>query len=487
MNPGRRPRMGALEMSTTDGSFDLFSARADRKVEAVLIVTPYVKREFFDELLRRLRPRSLHVVLDDGCRAEDVDMVRETAADAPRQTRLSCVLGSAPGLVHMKLFYIVWRTGGGRTGRTLVFGSANATRQGFSGALNAELIASCRLTRSGHSAAIAWCEAMIAASLAREPVVVDSARDLPLHGIKLRLPRVHVGRARKTISSFDLWVQRGSLLATYRPEPGFLRVAISLKASLGESDLSRTAMSTGFEVPQVKRLTYALVGGPGSSSEGDHDDEAVGDWRSRYFTWTQLGYWCSEQCHAEFHAQFRRRGHEEREQQLRRLSELRTPAARERARGAFLGSVERLWHALGDRAAEFLDGGDAVAMDRYAEIFEKRVKRDLELIEDDEFRERYVTGFEIVQVPRFRTDLRGWREFLDSMARQLSLENARQKPRSRLLRAIRRSLEEGGGDPGALEEPGELLDALRGMWGDAPTSARRLPKRLRLIAHYHRD
>lgn len=477
-------------MSRAESSFDLFSARAGRKVESVLVVTPYVEREFFDELMRRLRPRKLHVVVDDGCRVEDVDMIAAAAADAPRKVRLSCVLGSAPGLVHIKLFYIVWRTEGARTERTLVFGSANATRQGFGGALNAELIASCRLTRSAHSAAIDWCEAMIAATLRGEPVVVDAARDLPLHGISLRLPRVQVGRARKSLSSFDLWVQRGSLLAAYRPEPGFLRVGVPLKASLGESELSRTALSTGFEIPQVRRLTQAYVGGEGWLDDAEHLEEvdgAFGDWRSRYFTWTQLGYWCSEQCLAELHNWFRRRGHADREEQLRRLDRLHGSAALAIARSDFLELLGRLWSALGERAPEFLEGKGAIDSERYAALFDKRVRRDLELAADDEFRERYVTGFEIVQVPRFRTDLRGWREFVDSLSRQLCLENARPKPRSKLLRAVRKALDEAGRDPDALNDPAKLLDALRAIWGEGPATTRKVPKPVRLVSGYHRD
>lgn len=477
-------------MSKADSSFDLFSARAGRKVESVLVVTPYVEREFFTELLRGLRPKALHVVVDDGCRTEDVEIIAAAAAAAPRKVRLSCALGSAPGLVHIKLFYIVWKTDGGRTERTLVFGSANATRQGFGGTLNAELIASCRLTRSAHSAAIDWCEAMVAATCGGGPAVVDAVRDLPLHGINLRLPKVEVGRARRSLSSFDLWVQRGNLLAIYRPEPGFLRVGVPLKASLGESELSRTALSTGFEIPQVRRLTHAYVGGETWLDEVEHFEDAdasFGDWRSKYFTWTQLGYWCSEQCLADLHTQFQRRGYAEREQQLRRLEHLRDAAALATARSAFLAMLSRLWEALGERAPEFLDGTGAIDRSRYSQLFDKRVRRDLELIEDEEFQSRYVTGFEIIQVPRFRTDLRGWREFLDSMARQLSLDNAKPRPRSKLLQAVRKAFVQAGCDPDALNEPVELLDELRRTWGDAPTGTGKVPKPVKLISTYHRE
>jgi hypothetical protein len=53
-------------------------------------------------------------------------MIRDCVAASKRKVALNCVPGSAPGLLHLKLFYIVWRTEAKRTARTLIFGSANA-------------------------------------------------------------------------------------------------------------------------------------------------------------------------------------------------------------------------------------------------------------------------------------------------------------------------------------------------------------------------
>jgi hypothetical protein len=330
-------------MDHQQGSFDLFSAKIGRKAETVLVVTPYVEREFFDQLLAGLRPKRLHVVIDDGCRSDDAQMVSAAAAGAPRKTKLACVLGSAPGLVHLKLFYIVWRTDGGRTERTLIFGSANATRQGFAGSINAELVASCRLTKAKNSSAIDWCERVVAATSAGAPTLVEAARDLLVGDVSVRLPRILIGRSRSSLSNFDLWVQRGYLLAGYRPEPGFLKVPVHLKRSLGETEQSRIVASTGFEVPPARRLTHPYVGRDGLLEEDEEfaDDGREGgvNWRSRFFTWTQLGYWCSEQCHAEHRELFRRRGHEEREQQLERLSHLKEPAVAGKSRQVFVATL----------------------------------------------------------------------------------------------------------------------------------------------------
>lgn len=477
-------------MNHQQGSFDLFSAKIGRKAETVLVITPYVEREFFDQLLAGLRPKWLHVVIDDGCRSDDAQMVSEATAEAPCKTKLACVLGSAPGLVHLKLFFIVWRTDGGRAERTLIFGSANATRQGFAGSINAELIATCRLTKAKNSSAIDWCERVVAATSARAPVVVEAARDLLVGDVSVRLPRILIGKSRATISNFDLWVQRGYLLAGYRPEPGFLKVPVHLKRSLGETEQSRIVASTGFEVPPARRLTHSYVGRDGLLEEDEEfaDDgrEGVINWRSRFFTWTQLGYWCSEQCHAEHRELFRRRGCEEREQQLQKLSHLQQPAAAEESRRAFVDTLVRVWKGLGTEASSFLEGSHSLDEDHYENVFDRRLRRDLELAEDCEFRDRYITGFEIAQVPRFRTDLRGWREFLSSIARQICLDHARPRPQSLLLHSVREAIEKAEEPSSALDSSGKLLTFLSQVWVGVANSPRNMSAPASVIEAYHR-
>ncbi|MCT8004049.1 hypothetical protein NZL82_19505 [Sphingomonas sanguinis] len=475
-------------MGKADGSFDLFSARKGRKVEAVLVVTPYVEREFFDRLLSQLRPKRLNVVIDDGCRFEDETMIAESAAAAPRRLKLSCAFGSAPGLVHLKLFYVVWRTEGGRTERSLVFGSANATRQGFSGLLNAELIANCRLTKTNHSGVIAWCERVMAATTAGERTPVEAQHDLTLDGVSLRLPAMVVGPRKGASSSFDLWVQRGYLLATYRAEPGFLKVSIPLKRELEQTEQAKFVAAVGFEKPPSKRLTYAYVGRDGFLPEEEEfadDGRQCGNWRGRYFVWTQFGFWCSEECHLKHLALFRRRGHDARERQLEALGRLATPSVLEEGRQGFVAMLERLWTGFGDEASKFLEGSGSLNAAHYRRIYDKRVARDLELVTGREFKERYLTGFEIAQVPRFRTDLRGWREFLESIARQICLDDVKARPQSLLLHAVREAISKVDPRSSALEGAGELIKFLQGIWDVRSSRPGKLGKAARIIANYH--
>ncbi len=472
-------------------NYDLFARRAGRKAERVLVVTPYVEREFFERLIGDLRPRQLYVVIDDGCRRDDIQMIRDCVAASKRKVALTCVLGSAPGLVHLKLFYIVWTTEAKRTARTLVFGSANATRQGFGGNVNAELIASCRLTKTRHSHIISWCEGVVAATFSGEERFIGPARDLDLGtGLQLRLPGMRVGRERSSLSNFDLWIQRGYLLSDYRPEPSFLKVTVRLKQSLAQSEESQMVTQSGFDVPVNKTLTYHYVGNAGAHDDGqgpaEEPDGETGNWRRRLFVWTHLGDWCSEACYRANGIKFKRRGYEGRVAQIRALEGLDDAAALGNARQAFLDAVSGLWDRLGSAAGSFLEGGASLDRTHYARVFDERVARDLELIEDLEFKRRYLTGYELAQVPRFRTDISGWNEFLESMTRQLCLDDARGgRSQSLFLKAVRESVQAIGADSSVLEESGSLLAFLRSTWRDSKKRPGNLSKPALILEAYH--
>lgn len=474
----------------SDHSYDLFSRPANRKAETVLVVTPYVERDFFDQLISKLRPKRLHVIIDDGCRREDVQMIKDAVAASKRTVALTCTFGSAPGLVHLKLFYIVWRTEAKRIARTLIFGSANATRQGFSGALNAELIASCRLTRSRHSHIVDWCDEVVTATLAGEPRRIEPARDLDLGvGLQLRLPGITVGRERPSLSNFDLWIQRGYLLSDFRPEQSFLKLPVRLKQALGQTEQSRMVSLSGFEVPATKNLTYHYAGEAGADDM--HNDAAsaadgdAGNWRRRLFVSTHLGDWCSEACYKANSGTFRKRGYEDRLALVKTLEGLNDPAALGRARCAFIDAIAGLWDRLQADAGSFLVGSHVLDRDHYTQAFEDRVARDLELIGDPEFRLRYLTGYELAQVPRFRSDVRGWDEFLGSITRGICLDHARGRSQSWFLQSLEEALEADDQPSAVLADSSVLLKSLRAVWRDSRKRPGNLAKPAQMLADYH--
>ncbi len=481
-------------MKASEHSFDLFERRPGWKADQVLVLTPYVEETFFVRLVESLRPKRLSVVIDDGCRPDDVATVTDAVARAGvrKPPDLACVLGSARGLMHLKVFYIVWRTPGGRTARTLVFGSANATRQGFEGTVNAELIARCRLTAAVHFEVIAWCDQVFKATRGKVETRISGARDLKLgQGFHLRLPSIRVGRRRPELGSFDLWVQRGCLLSQYRPEPNFLRVPIHLSKGLSQTEQSQVAASSGFFVPTTRRLNYPFAMPPGLAPADDDDDDdgeaEGGNWRRRLFTWTRLGDWCSEACLVAERRNFRRKGHEARERRLECLETLRSGTVLRVERARFLTALGRLWTDFGSDAPALLRGDSGVDEAFYADLFDKRVERDLSLVSDREFRDRYLIGYELSAVPRFRPDVHGWAEFLESLARQVCLDATRSRSQSRLLAAIRAAIDAAGASADVLDDHDSLLTFLQKVFEDGERGDRSAKAAARIVAGYHGD
>ena len=439
--------------------YDLL-ARPDWKARSVLIVTPYVEVQFFKRLVGDLRPDVLTVVVDDGCRPEDISMVKASASE---RTAVQVALGGAPGLVHAKVFYIEWETPGGQRAHSLIYGSGNATRQAFHGGINAELMCKARITASNHKPVLDWVRGVRDAvgRAAYGDVAVEAARDVWLaDGVLVRLPAIKVKDATGKASNFDLWLQRGLLAAAFRPDASFLRVHINLLAELPPGTLEQTIQQVGFETPRTRRLSIPYLEGVEDVEDGS---DGGAKWRSRYFALTQLGDWCSRECRAKRGHLFRKAGHEDRIRILARLEGMADGGARELTRERYLSRIERLWAALGEDAHLYLcSSGTRVDISLYANLFEQRVDYDLELAEDEEFRQRYVDGVEIIDVPRFRVDAAAWNSFVESFARQLHLENLKKKSVSLIYQRIDSAFD--GLVDYPFEDPRKLVKTIRRHW-----------------------
>ncbi len=400
------------------------------------------------------------VVVDDGCRSDDIHMIRNLAQNG---IDVTVVLGSAPGLVHAKIFHIKWATPGGNRAHTLVYGSGNATNQAFAGNFNEELMCSARLTATNHQSILDWMQEVRSAAMNinDESSVIASVTDAWLaKGVYIRLPALKIRPADNKASNFDLWLQRGRLLSRFQPDTSFLRVNVSLREPLPAGDLIQSIQKIGFETPMLERLRIPYVT---EIAEDKNGDAIRGNWLSQYFIWTQLGYWCSDACFRKNADHFRRRGHEQRIENLRLLEELQSDGPRKRALSLFLTRIHELWTVLGDRATTYLECRRGEVDQRaYRALFDQRLERDLELAGDAEFRERYVNGCEVIDVPRFRTDAKGWRSFTDSFMRQLHVEWLKAKTQSRIYNHIYNSLKEENDD--IFDDHEKLLSVLRSSW-----------------------
>lgn len=460
--------------------YDLLS-RLGWQALSVLVVTPYVERSFFSRLLSDLRPARLSVVIDDSCRPGDIEMVRSLGSSG---TTVEVALGVARGLVHAKIFHVAWRTSGGNRAYTLVYGSGNATGAAFDGGVNAEMMCRAKLTAKRHAAVIRWADnvrdAVRAAGQGR-PTLIEPHPDLELaDGIVIRLPNMRVKPCDAREDSFDLWLQRGHIVSEYRSDPAFMRISIELLADLPPSALERSVNELGFETAPRRRLTRPYVPIPAGTGGNER-------WKARYFAWTQLGAWCSASCRAERGHLFVKAGHRGRLQALERLRLLADPILLDQAKARHIASLERLWSALGRNARTYLasvDGG--LNRGQYSHQFTDLVKHHLALADDKEFCNRYVTGCEVIDVPRFRDDVAAWRAFVTSFARQMHVESMKLRSHSLIFLRMREALSSMADDP--FRDPSKLVSTLRARWNSMLDLEGHGRVRLgRLIDDYHRD
>ena len=212
-----------------------------------------------------------------------------------------------------------------------------------------------------------------------------------------------------------------------------------LKKKLPPGDLEKRITAAGIDIPQTGRLSIPYV--PVSDTPGEG-----GRWRSQLFTETDLGEWCSEACSRDKSHLFRKNGYDEREESLERFGTiLANDVIRDEAKSAYLNRIDKLWRVLGPSAGTYLKsvkGG--VDVDHYCGEFEDRLKRDANLAKDSEFKSRYLNGFAVVPVPRFRLDTAAWATFREYFVAQLHYESLKQRPPGLLLRRIKSALGKAG-------------------------------------------
>ena len=421
--------------------YDLL-AREGWSAKSMLIVSPFVEKAFFETLAEKIKPKALTVVIDDSCRSSDIEMIKKIQ----NQTKnLNVVLAGCSGLVHAKIFYVEWITSAKRSAYTLVYGSGNATRQAFEGVVNSELMCKVRLTAANHGPILDWLNNVVAKanSLAQsqnavrnnkksatiEKVDLAPLRDAEVaKGVHLRLPGMSLKHATSKADGFDSWLQRGHLLSKYDPDNAFLKIGIDLKKELPKGALESAVRRSGFDTQLSKKLNYSYI----AVSKKDADGSKKESWRSKYFVWTHLGYWCSDECYKNHNNQFKNSGYKARKATIDKLKLLEVEAEINKECSIFIEKMRELWSSLGTTARDYLyeiDNGLHEA--KYKEIFDKKIKIDFEKIADEDFCERYVTGYENIELPRFRVDAKAWNSFVLSFLDQVRFEgNAKKRSNS---------------------------------------------------------
>ena len=83
--------------------YNLFERRKGWIAESILVISPYVESQFFERVVSEARPESLIIIVDDGCRPDDVQMLENLTG---KKMKVVVALGSAAGLVDSKIFHL---------------------------------------------------------------------------------------------------------------------------------------------------------------------------------------------------------------------------------------------------------------------------------------------------------------------------------------------------------------------------------------------
>ncbi|WP_157726452.1 phospholipase D-like domain-containing protein [Imhoffiella purpurea] len=480
--------------------YDLFN-KFLRKRNSVFVISPYFDIEFAKNMIKKINPEEVIYVVDDGSDRKDLDKLK-------RLLEYNCVesyiaLGSAPGIVHLKVFYIISKNKRNRiksffsrysaprkrsdmiTARFLMLGSANATDAAFGGKRNAELMVSIDLNEKDERGnndqdLIDFLE------LLKSKVIANNKTSSP--GFSARLGEFELefpGFVLSPLSSapgFDAWLQRGLLVAEYKNDQRFLFVVFALIKNLPKSAIHGIFSNAGFtQISSTKVLRYPYIGqkcipvcsqiinnplnededfDEGEDFDEDFDEDegrynngglfsssrANKNWKSNHCLWTHLGLWVSNECHQQHGDVMYKKNHNKRNNEIALLKNNKNnPIFKKCLEDGFIAQLQTLWDNLviqGTDPQSYLINQSGV-LDRgyYRGICKNKIETDIILANNRDFEKRYTTGYEFLKVPRFRQDDSAWELFVDSFCESLELEAQKAKSSSLILKAIKRAFE----------------------------------------------
>jgi hypothetical protein len=420
------------------------------ELESLLVVTAYAGDPFLPRLLKKLGPKRAVVVLDES---NPEDLADSVVAALGKKGRVW--LGRATRIMHAKVYLLGWRRpGSSRVVYRLVLGSANASESGFAGTKgNAECLAWVPVSPTANPDLFRWAQSILEAD---QPVDIEATNER-IGDLRLSLPALGL-RLPKDMPAFDAWLQRGHLLHPYERDQSFLWLPVALKEALPLGGAGEILASAGLVPPDGGRFLRSPYMGKPQSKES----RSFPKWRARHFVETVLGPWTSDRCFALRGGTFVRAGDDVRRRDVTRVANA-TQTDRDAWAEAFLERLERAASKLPpeDLATYFKTFGAELDRGYYRGAAGRQLGRDHAKALDPEYANRYVRGFEVVRVPRFREDAPAWEQFAESFASTLLLLMAKGSQMNAISRALAEGDVLGEGDSGK-----DALKELRGRWPD---------------------
>lgn len=437
---------------------------ADPSLQRVVIVSAYAGARFFKALRKTLAPDEVHVVLDAGTPAETLRAVKKALG---RRLRKPLLVGSAPDLMHAKLYLCTWSVPSrSRPIFTLNLGSANASQGGFDPKRNAEAMAAIRVYPGKHRALFRYFEPV----LGRRPGRVEGAT-VQVDNLGIVLPTFDL-RDAKSPPGFDSWLQRGVLCHRFQPDPSFLSFQVRLRKPLPvEEDIQAALQAANLlDDGGIKSLRQRYV----QIERAPREESSQATWRNTFFVETSFGHWTSEECYSRGRETFRPRGTDRRKAALARVASA-TEGEQEKWIRRFLDSLSRAEAGLQARGldpGEWFGDKHTAGLDYRTEEARcrERVESDNRKARDDDFRDRWATGYDFPRVPQFRLDAKAWSDFTRSFATSVVL-NAQKGRIGNLFTRVCRDFD---GFIERQDEPEEVLKWWRfeGPWEEVLDSWR---------------
>jgi hypothetical protein len=439
----------------------LLSVPPGHETESALIIAPYFDPWFGRELAERLKPGRIRFVVDDGARYEDIEAL-EAELRGAGVADLKILVAQANSLMHMKAYYFQYRDRAGSIAqRHLHFGSANATKAGYSGYGNAELIATTHLLPAEHGNIIRYFDTVLEAADRRggsiSKIVCSPGPGTP----GLFLPSFRLTDAGAP-AGFDAWLQRGRLVAKHRDAQKFLSVAIRLKKPLPADEVAQVFATYGMAaVGEKNEVRHRYVTAP-----VDPEDKATNpQWKSKYCVWTHLGEWISEECYQSRKGELVAGAKSKREAAINELIANHADRSwRDNQRSQFITRLQAIWSDLGriGPPSDYLEGDEQLDIGFYQERFDKKVAEDAGLACEPKFKERYVNGYDFTPVPKFRLDTEPWNAFVESWADTIALEADKAIRKSLLVKTL--ELVFGNVEMLRALTSSEIVNRLRDTW-----------------------
>ncbi|HZH27404.1 MAG TPA: hypothetical protein VEY95_09495 [Azospirillaceae bacterium] len=446
--------------------YEVFDPPNGWSADLLLVISPYFDIEFAQTILKRVKPRRVRFLIDDGACPEDVKKL----ADGCGGRNVKIALGKAAGLVHMKGFYLQYaKSDGARRKHRFIFGSANATDAAFGGG-NAEFVGSVEFGSHKNKPLFSYLTDVLAAVENGDGVIDSLEYNKLICTPRLWLPAFKVAPTGPS-PGFDAWLQRGMLASKYRDAQNFLMATVVLSNRLPQELVAQTFAARGL----IEHGERSVVRFPYLESVAeDPNESATPQWKARYCIWTHLGDWLSDDCYQALGENMKSKIASERQGKINELlTNGRNETWKRERLDRFLSALDGVWQDLrafnNQKVApgSFLKGDrNGISRSHYSNVFDRKLASDLNMAADKHFHRRYVDGYDFPRVPKFRQDAIAWEEFVGSWCGSISIEAEKRASRSAITRAVKEATKHFGLNLFAME-PGAIQKWLRDTWHSA--------------------